>query len=377
MALVLTSPSCIAPDGKPMPSVVKCLQSIAKDGDVAVVSRTAKPAWFDSTFGDTLKFFHIRNRRDGEIITQNASRLKRKPHEFLVLAGNDSDLAMAKNAGAVLIGAGWSNDQRVSQTGLHVDHATEFQDIAKQLDEWPGSWFWKAELPRMSVRALCDLSTFYKPEEQEKFGKAVTSLVKYGGTRLSALTALGCRSLLSEGVLPGNLAYALYPSSSSTNDDTDTLSETLHAIRTVTSRVRFARRNEPILIRCHKAAKRSTGGTDRTDPTEELNTLCVNPLYRGKLANRTVVLLDDCTAHGLSFSVARALLLAAGAKDVSAVAIGKLGDRFQLSDIELKNQLSCYSSAPKMFTIKSVRPVSGTKDKASQTELIRIFTEAA
>ena len=375
MALVLTSPSCVAPNGTPRNALVKRLRLLGKEGSVALLSRSPKPDWFDSAFGDDVLFFRVPYRGNGEFIKQNAERLQRSPHEMLVLAGNDHDIALAKNGGAVLIGAGWSDDPAVARTGLRVKKARDFDEIARLLDEWPGSWFWQAEVSQMRVRALADLSTYYKPAEQEKFGEDVTDLVKEGGPRLTALTALLCRSYLSEDSTEKNLAYALYPSSSSNNDDTDTLSQTLHAFRTVTSQVRFAKRDEPILVRHRPAPKRSSGGTDRGDPTDELNSLHVNTEYRGKLRGRVVVLLDDCTTHGLSFSVARTLLLAAGAEEVLAIALGKLGNRFVFTDIKLKVTTDCYKQGDKSFSITSARSISGTSDSESQSELIRIFTD--
>lgn len=374
MALVLTSPSCIAPNGKPKRSVVKCLLSITEEGDVAVVSRSPKPDWFHKAFEKKVKFFQIPDRRKGEIITENAGRLEREPHELLVLAGNDSDLMMAKNGGAVLVGAGWSHDEKVASTGLIVKNADEFGEVARLLDEWPGEWYWRAELDKMSVRALCDLSTYYKPRDQEQFGEAVTTLVKQSGPRLTALTALACRSFLTEDELSNQLAFGLYPSSRQHDGDTDTLSGTLHSIRTVTSKVHYAKRGQPLLVRYMNAPKRSAGGTDRNDPTEELNTLCINPAYRGKLAGRTIVLLDDCTTHGLSFSVGRSLLLAAGARHVFAIGLGKLGNRFKFTQIQLRKPADCYEARPKPFTVLGRASEAGKASQESQQELIRVFT---
>lgn len=374
MALVLTSPSCVAPDGNPRAAVVSCLKSLAKTGAAAVLSRSVEPDWFKPTFGSEVQFIRVAKRGDGEIVKQNAKSMNRAPHEFLVLAGNEHDIGMAKNGGAVLIGASWVDDSRVAGTGLLVDKASEFEEIARMLDEWAGSWFWQADLPGMKVRVLADLSTHYQPTEQEKFGADVTRLVKGGGSRLSALTALLCRSYLAEAEVGGSLAYGLFPSSSSANKDADTLSETVHAVRTVTSKVHFAKRDEPLLLRHRATNKRSHGRSSRTDPSDQINSLCVNPAYRNKLRGRKIVLVDDCTTYGLSFSVARTLLLAAGASEVMAIAVGKFGNQFRFFDIRLERPADCYEAQDKPFKLVTSTQVPGSSDSAAQSNLISVFT---
>lgn len=244
---------------------------------------------------------------------------------------------MGKNGGAVLLAAGWASDHRVQALGIQVSSAAELQEIIDLTANWPGGWWCEANLPGYTVRALADLSGYGVPDPQAVFAKNLTKTVKNGGARLNALLAITARSLLSDGFgAEDKLAWGVYPASHSKNDDEDTLSDFVHRLRTTVSQVHFARRGNPLFIRHKPSPKRSTGGGgDRNDPTNQITTLNLNPYYRGKLAGRHVVVVDDCTTYGVSFGVAAAFLKKAGAKKVTCVALGKFGGRLGYYDITL------------------------------------------
>lgn len=94
--------------------------------------------------------------------------------------------------------------------------------------------------------------------------------------------------------------------------------------------MRFTKVGEPLFIRHTPSIKRSAGGAgDREDPTDQIRSLHLNPFYKGKLGNRHVVVIDDCTTYGVSFAVSAAFLKKAGAKQVTCVALGKFGNRLR------------------------------------------------
>ena len=119
-------------------------------------------------------------------------------------------------------------------------------------------------------------------------------------------------------------------------DDTEVLSDFTHRLRTTVSKVRMAKKGEPLFIRHTASAKRSSGGGgDRTDPTGQITTIHINPEYRGKLDGRHVIVVDDCTTYGVSFAVAAAFLKKAGASKVTGLALGKFGNQLRHYDIEI------------------------------------------
>ena len=341
MLILLTSPSVVAPNGEPIGELAKVLVAAGNAGNpVAIVSNSVAPPWFDRTFdGTPVQFFQARGRQNGRIVAENAERLKLSPHDVLVLAGGDADVRMGKNSGAVLMGAGWSGTDNVRSLGIEVESPAMLHEVIQLCAEWSVGWWFSGAAPSYEVRALADLSSRHnKPIDQQIFGHMVTGTVKNGGSRLTALLTVAGRSLLGEGLAAERkTAWGVYPSSRSTNDDNEVLSDLTHRLRTTISRDRFAEREHPLFVRHTISAKRSTGGGgDRADPSEQIETIHLNPHYRKRLQGRLVVIVDDCTTYGVSFGVAAAFLRKGGARKVLCVALGKFGNTARSYDIDIQ-----------------------------------------
>lgn len=373
--ILATSPDAIAPGGTLDSTIVDALKGIrASRTPVGVISNHPKPQWFESSFaGSEVEFRRELGRQDGSILARVAKKLELELYDVLVLAGGEADVPMGKNGGGVLLGAGWSTSQKVRDLGICVADAAELEQVVRLTSAWSGSWWFEGTEPQYGVRSLSDLSSIGKNITQTQFAKKLTATVKNGGARLTALLTLSCRSLMMDRLAnQKKLMWGIFPSSSSKNDDSDVLSDFVHRLRTTVSKVHFAERDEPLFIRHTPSAKRSSGGSaNRTDPTEQIQTLHLNPEYRSRVRGRNVVLLDDCTTHGLSFGVAAAFLRKAGAASVQCVALGKFGDCLQYYEIELKSD----PFAPIQqggFTAKAPRPFSGTTNSAAQSTLANI-----
>ncbi|WP_442593382.1 phosphoribosyltransferase [Parapusillimonas sp. JC17] len=307
---------------------------------VALVSNHAEPSWFQSAFGGSgVQFLQERGRQSGEIVSQNAERLNLKPFDVIVLASKDVDVQMGKNGRALLVAAGTSASRQVQSLGVRVNDASEFAQVIQLTAGWSGHWWFSGDAPNYYVRALSDLSGYGKPITQQEFARRLTNTVKNGGARLNALLAVTARSLLIDGAdTISNLVWGVYPSSQSTNDDRDTLSDFTHRLRTTVSRVRYAERGEPLFIRHAPSVKRSAGGGgDRTDPSGQIQTIHLNPRYNtgNQLRGKHVIVVDDCTTYGVSFGVAAAFLRKAGAASVTGIALGKFGNQLRQYDIEI------------------------------------------
>lgn len=332
MLLVATSPTAVAPSGAPNGSVVEALATAKRNGHpVAILSNHTQPSWFRSAFGETgVQFLRVMKRQNGAILKDNTSRLKTRPHDAIVVAATGPDIQMAKNGGALLVAAGWATDPVVKELGVMVEDGHDLLEVLELTDSWEGAWWYSgySDLVGYGVRALADLSSMYgQNADQQAFAFKVKNTVKNGGARLTALLTATARSLLAEGGFnSSDTLWGIYPSSNSNNDDTDVLCDFVHRLRTVTSRVRFAVRGEPLFIRHKPSPKRSAdGGGDRTDPSAQIQTVHVNPYYRNRLKGRHVIVLDDCTTYGVSFGVAAGFLRRAGASRVTGLALGKFG----------------------------------------------------
>jgi len=337
MIIVLSSPKTVQAYSDN--SLIDSLKDIQLDSHpVGLISNHTEPDWFSAAFDNTnVVFAQFRGRQSGAVIKQIADHYKMEPYNVLVLAGGDEDLRMGKNGGAIVIGAGWCNNRYVRSIGIAAKNADDLKEIVRLTAGWPGNWWYSGSGPTYDIRALADLSTHYTPDDQAQFAKELTSAVKVGGSKLNSLLAITARSLLIDGFgEESGLLWGVYPSSKSLNNDTDVLSEFTHRLRTTVSRVQYSKIGEPLFWRHTPSVKRSAGGSsDRNDPTDQIETIHINPFYKGKIQGKHVVVVDDCTTYGVSFAVATAFLKKAGARKVTGIALGKFGNQLKHRDIEI------------------------------------------
>jgi len=166
-----------------------------------------------------------------------------------VPAVTDPDVQMGKNGGTVVVVAGWSASAEIQAYGICVRDAQELQVVINIATAWKGHWWFSGQRPFYDVKALGDLSTFGKQQAQETFAGRLPHTAKQGGNKLTALLAITARSLLMDGI--GNepkLARGVYPSSRNANNDTEVLSDFSHRLRTTVSKVRLAKRGEPLFF---------------------------------------------------------------------------------------------------------------------------------
>lgn len=379
MIVVLASPNSVAPLGVPRRDVVDALIAIANDGcPVVVVSNHPEPAWFAAAFsGSKVGFLQWAGRQDGRVVSDMAEKLSIKCHDFVVLGSTPDDFQMAKNGKAVFVASEWALDSKIKNYGLKVDDGGEFYGVFNLANRWENGWWFKADSNRYKVRVLADLSSMYgQGVDQQEFSAKVKSAVKAGGERLKALLVVTARSLLADGVGDlSNLIWGVYPSSSSKNNDSEILSDFSHRLRTVSSRVQFAKVGEPLFIRHKPSPKRSAGGSvNRTSPVSQIESIHLNPFYREKnrIVGRHVILLDDCATYGVSFGVASALLFKAGAVAVTCIALGKFGNCLNYYDLRVSSDPFSPIGAG-MYEIGLQFPLNGVADSSVKRRLIELI----
>jgi hypothetical protein len=376
MLIVLASPDAILKYGKPDAGVVGSLINATKAGNpVAIVSNNLKPDWFDAAFQQSgVQFLREYGRQNGKVISRNAAAFKLNPFDVLVLAANESDVRMGKNGPAVLVAAGWVNCPEVNDLGIRVDDSNQLNEVIELSSKWAGQWWFAGDTGSYNIRALADLSQYYKTVDQRLFGEKVTATVKKGGPRLNALLAMTARSLMNDSITNIADLWGVYPSSDSNNLDQEVLSDFTHRLRTTASRVMFATRGKPLFIRHQPSVKRSTQGVsvDRTDPSNQLLTVHLNPYYESRIRGRRAVIIDDCTTYGVSFGVAAALLKSAGARSVTGVALGKFGNQLLQFDIVVTGNPYAPLSAND-FKVNGTSNFSGQTNSSSQADLLLLI----
>lgn len=376
MLILMSSPAAVLRNGVVDPGLVKVIvDTRAGNNPVGFVSNGGQPEWFANVFADTgVQFLQSKGRQNGEVVTKNAEKFKLNGYDVIVLAVKDEDVQMGKNGGAVLVAAGWSTANQVKSLGIRVDDAEQLREVIRLMASWRGEWWYKASAIGYQILALADLSEYGKDITQQVFGRKLTATVKGGGSRLNALLAVTARSLLINGIgHTEGLVWGVYPSSSSSNTDDEILSDFTHRLRTTVSRVHFSKKGEPLFIRHVASSKRSKGGGgERTDPSEQVLTIHINPFYRKKIRGKNVIVVDDCTTYGVSFGVAASFLLSAGAASVTGIALGKFGDKLRQYQIILNSDpFSPITHAG--FRLVSQAGMPGVANVATQQNLLELI----
>ncbi|MDH5727386.1 MAG: hypothetical protein OEZ58_00135 [Gammaproteobacteria bacterium] len=376
MKILVASPKSFIENGTIKNDLVEVFTVFRnKNNIVAVLSNHPEPEWYEQHVGRYgVQFFQVKGRQSGEHLIFNANNNNLQPYDVFVLAGSVDDIAMAKNSGAILIAANWSNEQRVRNLGIQVSSAEELQQLIELVTEWKGNWWYNYNDSQFRIKALTNLSSYGKHIDQQAFSSSVTSTIKNGGNLLNSLLTVTSQSLLVDNYnKEENLLWGVYPSSASSNNDSEVLSDFTHRLRTTVSNVRFAKRGQPLFIRHTVSPKRSAGqSVDRTNPASQIITMNLNPFYKNRIVGKHVVVLDDCTTYGLSFGVADALLKKAGAKMVTGIALGKYGNQAHKYSIEIKSDPFRPITMSDVVLVTPHR-INGTESPISQSVLQKII----
>lgn len=375
MLILMTSPDAVLRAGVPNQDVVDVLATAKSMGHpVGIVSNHPQPHWFEGAFsGTAVQFLHSPGRQNGAVVSANAKKFKLNSFDVLVLANNLADVQMGKNGGAILVAAGWSTDSQVCPLGIRVEDASQLNEVIKLMSVWSGAWWYSGSAQNYDVRALADLSGYGKTFDQQAFASKLTATVKRGGPQLNALLAITARSVLTDGLCSsGDLVWGVYPSSNSDNTDNEILSDFTHRLRTTTSRVHFCKRGEPLFVRHSASTKRSgSPAAERIDPTEQIQTLHLNPFYRDnrRLVGKHVIVVDDCTTYGVSFAVAAAFLRKAGAGSVTGLALGKFGNQLGYYEIDIQSDPFAPVSTSGFTGGSKLSAYPGTSNQSAQHSL--------
>lgn len=332
--LLITSTATLT-DARSQPLLRVCavLQALTDKHNVMCISSHTCPAWFPSLLPQ-VQFVNTTSaaRQSGECVHELVKlnkELDLKYSDIIILAGKDADALLSFNSQTVLLRAEWSTwfeEERFKHYGVAVkepEHIERYIDLLESEEPWyfthPGTDETEA------IYALTNAGTMREDAEAVALAHRLRSCLKSGTTRDQDAFKLHLLSSICFGDIFRSkdvAVWGFYPSSDSTNKREEVMAEFADAVR-ITFK---SRRKDPLFIRHKQSVKRHAGGSaGREDPTSQLSTLHVNPVYKGKLKGKHAVVFDDYLTYGCSFGVASALLRAAGAKDVTCIAMGKFG----------------------------------------------------
>lgn len=327
--------------GYPTPSLVVDQSHIA-DG-----KRRGSPAWIDAV--------------------TTALHLKR--HELLYIGCTAMDWRTAINSGVMYQHAAWAASMPAGTTSLVARAPGDVDRFLKMFLCGDPSWSHRTDQGNWSLRSLLPASArlpstspgpTFKLQDVFTYNKKVQ--IGDADAR-SILMLYVLANAYLEDLIPANPYFCIYPSSTSGQ-----VSERLQTYLDKAAALFHGYYREDLLIRAADApdtslerwkASQGKSAQDISIATQA-QTVHLGPKYRGKLATKTVVVLDDFTTHGMSLEWARLLLSAAGTRQIVMLTVGKYGSRhtrYDLKDPSALDPFRLNALTPENFTTTVVTPV--------------------
>ncbi len=309
---------------QPYPGMVEVLEK-ARNAKyrVVLVSNHSAPTYLSQY--PFIEFFTcVRQRKD---FLQNLSTLTgtTNPGDYIVFGASDTDFYMAVNSKISLIVCQWSSGigEAIQKYGLPISKPSALPNILTLLES-KTPWYFQHTNGTVDIYALTKAGDYDENNvEMLRLIKRLRECLKAGDTKSQKMFLLHLMSSVYATEELRNVDHwVTWPSSNSKNDHSDPID---YFARHLRHTYKKPESKKTFFIRHEKAIKRSGGGAVRTDPTDQLNTIHINPEFKYKIKDKTFVVMDDYLTYGLSFGVASSLLLKEGAKKVICLAMGKFG----------------------------------------------------
>jgi len=357
----------------PYEHVRTALQTVANRGNVIfLVSSHEEPSWLKKYFPFVrFQSCSFKTRQSGEIVQAilNANAKNDLKHSDVIVLGScNADLFMAANSRTLLVRCDWVPlEDRIRNYGLPLREPNGISKLIEILrDKEP--WYFHWETENMEVFSLINAGTIGELDSGIiKLKEKLKSCLKDGKIQnrnefiaylLSSLYATNSIRLVD--------VWGWYPSSVIRNEDNEVMKEFCRLARTT-----FGRKTKgPLFVRHQAASKRHFQKDNRMDPTEQIQTVHINPAYRDLLKGKTVAVLDDYLTYGLSFGVASAMLFTAGVNKVIGIAMGKFGHCAQMYNIQIDDDV--YSPIHN-FRIGGRGEMLGATSSAAQADFAMKF----
>lgn len=241
----------------------------------------------------------------------------------IIIGSSDDDLHIAANNKLLLINPQWSYicEEKPLKYGFSLGTPYILIRMLKIIEN-QNKWYYELKLDEKStVYALTSANNNIASETESVMIDRFRSLLKSGDrTFFEALFFHLISGIMKSDALRKITIWGIMPSSGITlNKD---MLEIKERCRYLTN----GRNQKPLLLRHTPVEKsRHTNPRDRLNigAKKHLESIQINPEYRGKIVGKTVCILDDYVTNGCSFEAVRNLLMAAGAEKVYFVALGR------------------------------------------------------
>lgn len=278
------------------------------------------------------------------------------------------DWRTAINSGVMYQHAAWAASMPGGTTSLVAREPGDVDRFLEMFLSGDPSWSHRADQDNWSLRSLLPASARLpstSPGPTFKLQDVFTYKrpVKIGDADARSILMLYVlANAYLEDLIPANPYFCIYPSSASGQ-----VSERLQTYLDKAAALFHGYYREDLLVRAADApdtslerwkASQGQAAKDISIATQA-QTVHLGSKYRGKLATKTVVVLDDFTTHGMSLEWARLLLTAAQTRQIVMLTVGKYGSRHTRYDLKDPSTLAPYqlnTLTAENFTTTSVIP---------------------
>jgi hypothetical protein len=250
-------------------------------------------------------------------------------HEIIYLGDDDrTDMFCAINARILPVAAKYSNAQM--QYGLPIASPEEFQVYLEIFGRQAPPYFgWSCSTNCMDTRADIDVRALLG--NHGGLTSTLEMVLKHQrnitiGSKNTPVRAILFHYFLSQCYLSGLIAQmdwiTVYP-----GHRVGSLNQVLQVFSAYTTKM-FRDRFIPDLIIRHQDAPKSQYQGSNRNIFDQFRTIHVNPKYRDRIQDKSILVLDDFTTYGYSVETARRMLSEAGSEKVVCLAMAKFRSHY-------------------------------------------------
>lgn len=352
--------------------IPEVLKKLTEQGAYAVISSNhSEPEWFKEIKEERCMWIQVTGRQSGKwipsLLKANAA-MDLLHSEIVILGASEVDMQMAANSTSLLVRCDWAEGvAEIEKYGVGWESPETLPDLVKYLDDQV-PWYFESSNVNYRAFALTDAGTYGVDAETEAAANAIRAVLKNGRSDyrnrlvLHMMASINKTDIFSKADL-----FGYYPSSKSTNAGEEVMAGFCRYARELFKK----RLKEPLFLRHKPADSRHTQrGGDRENPLAQIESVHLNPFYRGKISGKTVVVFDDYLTYGVSFGWAKSLLMAAGAKSVICIALGRFGNQAREYTINIDGNDPFAPAKSKQY---NCRIMPGTLDQKAKLVLKEKF----
>ncbi|WP_242214904.1 hypothetical protein [Bacillus cereus group sp. BfR-BA-01383] len=341
--------------------IFELMESIKeKEIQVVLVSRSNQK--YKDIIDDTLPNpekikYGPRGKLSGKVLTSNK--------DIMLVGAVEEDIRIAANNKIMLINPGWVEnvDEKIQKYGFKLKN---FNQIIQCIDilNLNNEIFYDFPIDEKTrLIAVSNANKYFAVENEAEMIKKYKETLKYGIEDYKYAVYFHYLTMIIGMEEFDDVYYWMsVPSSTGSNENNiyDIVKQTRYLMKN--------RRSEELFIR-HKPAKKSTSMKPEDRIKEgcqrHLDTIHLNPKYKGKLKGKKICVLDDYFTNGSSFECIRNLLINEEVSEIILVAIGTFRKPYHKENYKINGNVY---EAGFEYSFVNKRVITGTpNEKSSET----------